>query len=107
MQFTILAAVAGYLCSVSVIAWAATFTLPENDDTIVGRIRIITDIAEKNTLLDIMRHFDLGYAEITAANPGVSSWVIDWVSHALSPKKRTPPGMCRKASRRNTGTMER
>jgi L,D-transpeptidase ErfK/SrfK len=61
-------------CTVTVIAHAATFDLPANGNTIVGHIRVLTDTG-KNTLLDIGRHYDLGYEEIVAANPGVSVWV--------------------------------
>jgi len=54
--------------------WGATFLLPEDGSNIVGQIRVVTDDS-RNTLLDIARHFDLGYDEITVANPGVSIWV--------------------------------
>lgn len=58
----------------AVPGWAATFPLPANDSNIVGRLRVVTADA-RNTLLDIARHYDLGYEEITAANPGVSIWL--------------------------------
>jgi L,D-transpeptidase ErfK/SrfK len=32
-------------------------------------------VAKDETLLDIARHFDLGYVEIVAANPGVDPWL--------------------------------
>ena len=64
----------GYPCTIRVIAQAATFALPVTDNTIIGEVRVVTDIG-KNTLLDIARHYDLGYEEIVAANPKLSIWV--------------------------------
>ncbi len=55
-------------------ARGATFPLPADGSNIVGQIRVVTDDS-RNTLLDIARHYDLGYNEITAANPGVSVWL--------------------------------
>lgn len=63
----------GWAGTVAVSAQAATFTLPADGGTMVGRVQVVTGIG-KNTLLDIMRHFDLGYEEIVAANPNVSVW---------------------------------
>jgi L,D-transpeptidase ErfK/SrfK len=52
----------------------ATFLLPTDGSNMVGRLHVvITD--SRNTLLDIARHYDLGYEEITLANPGVSVWL--------------------------------
>jgi len=62
-----------FLCW-TVPAWAATFPLPADDSNIVGRLQVVTADA-RNTLLDIARHYDLGYEDITAANPGVSVWL--------------------------------
>ena len=73
-RIALLILVAGCACTVAVSAQAATFALPADGNTIVGHVRVVTDIG-KNTLFDIMRHFDLGYEEIVAANPGVSVWV--------------------------------
>jgi len=58
----------------AVPGWAATFQLPENGSNMVGRLQVVTADAH-NTLLDIARHYDLGYEEITVANPGVSLWL--------------------------------
>ena len=54
--------------------WGATFLLPTDGSNIVGQLRVVT-VDSRNTLLDIARHYDLGYEEITAANPGVSVWL--------------------------------
>lgn len=54
--------------------WGATFPLPTDGSTVVGQLRVVT-ADSRNTLLDIARHYDLGYEEITLANPGVSVWL--------------------------------
>lgn len=56
------------------LAAAETFTLPTDGSTIVGQPRIIIPTQE-NTLLDIARQTDVGYHEITWANPGVDVWM--------------------------------
>jgi L,D-transpeptidase ErfK/SrfK len=54
--------------------WSATFFLPTDGSNIVGQLQVVT-ADSRNTLLDIARHFDLGFEEITVANPGVSIWL--------------------------------
>lgn len=54
-------------------AFASTFPLPEDGSTMVGEIRVVVPTPD-NTLLDIARHFDVGYEEIANANPGMSVW---------------------------------
>ena len=54
--------------------WGATFLLPGEGSNMVGQLQVVT-ADSRNTLLDIARHYDLGYEEITAANPGVSIWL--------------------------------
>jgi len=54
-------------------AQSANFPLPPSGSDIVGHIQVVIP-SPQNTLLDIARHFDLGYHEIVAANPGVSVW---------------------------------
>lgn len=53
---------------------AATFPLPTDGSTVVGHLQVVTADSH-NTLLDIARHYDLGYDDITLANPDVSIWV--------------------------------
>ncbi len=57
------------------VAAAATFDLPADGSNIVGRVQLIRLDNPANTLLDIARHYDLGYEEIVRANPAVSVWV--------------------------------
>ncbi len=62
-----------FLCGASP-GWGATYPLPTDGSNIVGQLHVV--IADsRNTLLDIARHYDLGYEEITVANPGVSIWL--------------------------------
>ncbi len=62
--------------AMSVPILAATFDMPPAGTTLVGQIHKVTP-GEDNTLLDIARHYDLGYHEITWANPSVDPWVPD------------------------------
>jgi L,D-transpeptidase ErfK/SrfK len=66
--------IACVLLAAAPAAPAATFALPTDGSTVVGAVRIILPGAQ-NTLLDIMRHFDIGFEEISSANPGVSTWL--------------------------------
>ena len=45
-----------------------------DDRTLYGTTRWVK-VNEKDTLLDIARDFDLGYNQITAANPDIDPWV--------------------------------
>lgn len=68
-----------WLLSVSAIApgsigLAATFDVPADGSTLVGQLRVVRPTHE-NTLLDVARHFDVGYHEITWANPAVNVWM--------------------------------
>ncbi len=66
--------VALFLWGWPVWGWGASFPLPTDGSNVVGQLRVV--VADpRNTLLDIARHYDLGYDEITAANPGVSVWL--------------------------------
>jgi L,D-transpeptidase ErfK/SrfK len=44
------------------------------DPTVVGGLATFV-VEEGDTLLDVGRHFDLGYNEMTSANPGVDPWM--------------------------------
>lgn len=58
----------------SLAAWGASFPLPTDGSNMVGQFRVVT-ADPRNTLLDIARHYELGYDEIVSANPGVSIWL--------------------------------
>ncbi len=55
-------------------ARAGVFPYPGGAGNMVGRVRVVTARAD-DTLLDIARHYDVGYNEIVAANPGVDPWL--------------------------------
>jgi len=57
------------------VASAAVYSMPPPESNIIGTLQVVTVVNPDTTLLDIARHFDLGYAEITAANPTISTWV--------------------------------
>jgi len=71
---------------------AAEYPLPLPGNDIVGEIYSITTRFE-DTLSDIARANDLGYAEITAANPGVDPWLPgEGVEIILPTQYILPPG---------------
>ncbi len=49
------------------------FSLPENGD-IVGQLRTVYT-RQEDTLIDIAKHYGLGYEAIRAANPDVDAWL--------------------------------
>ncbi|HET8705115.1 MAG TPA: L,D-transpeptidase family protein [Pseudomonadales bacterium] len=54
-------------------AVADSYDLPTDGSMLVGKIHIVIPTHE-NTLLDIARHYDVGYHEITWANPDINVW---------------------------------
>jgi L,D-transpeptidase ErfK/SrfK len=50
------------------------FTLSDPDDDVVGEVQV-TLASKDDTLPDIARRFNVGYEEITRANPGVDPWL--------------------------------
>lgn len=55
-------------------ALAATYTLPEGADTVLGEIQLIV-AKHEDTFLDLGRRYGVGYEEMVAANPGVDPWL--------------------------------
>jgi L,D-transpeptidase ErfK/SrfK len=53
---------------------ATTYELADNETSVVGHNMVVYSRAE-DTLLDIARQFDLGYRDITDANPEVDAWL--------------------------------
>ena len=71
---------------------AATFPLPPHGTDLVGEVQVVI-AREEDTLLDLARRFDLGYGEITAANPGVDAWVPGAGTRVVVPTQFVlPPG---------------
>lgn len=75
--------------------WATTYSLPVNGDDIVGDIHY-TWIKKNETLLDIARRYDLGFNEITAANPDIDPWLPRQGTKILLPTRYVLPNVPRK-----------
>lgn len=79
----------GLLCS-AVSASAAEFPLPAAGSNMVGQLRVVL-ARQQDTLLDIARHYDVGYNEIRAANPGVDPWLPGAGTRVLVPTEYILP----------------
>lgn len=92
MRRFFLALTATAALALSAAAPGATYDLPTDGSTVVGKIQIVLPSPD-NTLLDIARHFDVGYQEIALANPGVSVWVPGASAKIVVPLQLIlPPG---------------
>lgn len=56
------------------VAQAMEYPLPGNGDTLIGELQFV-EVQARDTLLDIARQYNLGFNEITAANPDVDPWL--------------------------------
>lgn len=54
------------------------------EDSVVGRLATVP-VEDGDTLLDIARHFGLGYQHIVEANPNLDAWVPEHGSKAVLP----------------------
>ena len=74
------------------ISQAFTLPLPEDGSDIVGEVKEITT-KESDTLSDVARLYDLGYIEITTANPDVDPWLPGEGTPVIIPSRFIlPPG---------------
>ncbi len=71
-------------------AMASEFPLPPQGSNMVGQLQVVI-ARHRDTLLDIARHFDVGYNEIRAANPGVDPWLPGRGTHVLVPTRYILP----------------
>jgi L,D-transpeptidase ErfK/SrfK len=71
-------------------AFAATYTLPVGEDTVIGEVQTVV-AAHEDTLLDIGRRYGVGYEEIVAANPGVDPWLPGEGKEVLIPSRYILP----------------
>lgn len=85
-------------------AWSATYPLPPQGDNIVGGLATVTARREE-TLLDIGRRYDLGYEQITAANPGVDPWLPKGGTRILLPTEYVLPDAPRQGIVINVAAM--
>lgn len=68
---------------------------PAQSDSVVG-LMLKHEIAGQETLLDLMRPYDLGYVELVAANPGVDPWLPAEGSKVVLPTAHLVPNGERK-----------
>lgn len=72
------------------MASAELFNLPVDGSTVVGHIRVVV-AGTDNTLLDIARRSDVGYHEITGANPEVDVWTPNAYDKIVIPSQYILP----------------
>jgi L,D-transpeptidase ErfK/SrfK len=61
------------LFGISLSASALIFHMPENDDSVIGGMRI-TQIKKGNTFYKLSRKYEMGYDEMVAANPNIAKY---------------------------------
>ncbi len=76
-------------------SFAESFFLPTPDNDVVGQL-IAVQLNSSDTLLDIARQFDVGYNEITQANPDIDPWQPDKDSFVVVPSLYILPNTPRK-----------
>ena len=81
---------AGCAILLSSTALAAEFSLPAPGSNMVGQLQVVI-ARHQDTLLDIARHYDVGYNEIRAANPGVDPWLPGAGTRVLVPTQYILP----------------
>ncbi|WP_123103048.1 L,D-transpeptidase family protein [Acidithiobacillus sulfuriphilus] len=84
------AAIATVSCAACAPGQAAEFPLPPKGSNIVGGLQVVI-ARHQDTLLDIARHYDVGYNEIRAANPGVDPWLPGAGTHVVVPTQYILP----------------
>ncbi|MHB8249378.1 MAG: L,D-transpeptidase family protein [Acidithiobacillus sp.] len=70
-------------------AQASVYALPSHGD-VVGRLQAVTTHRD-DTLLDIGRFYDLGYNQVTGANPGVNPWLPGQAAKVVIPAEYVLP----------------
>ena len=85
-------------------AWSATYPLPPQGDNIVGGLATVT-VRQEETLLDIGRRHDLGYDQISIANPGVDPWLPKGGTRILLPTEYVLPDAPRQGIVINVAAM--
>jgi L,D-transpeptidase ErfK/SrfK len=71
-------------------AWATIYALPTDGSAVIGTEER-TRATRQDTLLDIARHFSVGYEEIVRANPGVNVWLPGDNTSILLPGRHILP----------------
>lgn len=78
--------IVGWALFVVVPACAGSYPLPNAGNNLVGKIQYI-EAKTQDTLLDIARKYDLGFNEITAANPGIDPWLPEQGARIVLPTR--------------------
>jgi L,D-transpeptidase ErfK/SrfK len=82
--------ITAFSLAIALPAAADEYSLPAAGSDVIGAT--VTAQAEStDTLLDIARHYGLGYEEITNANPGVDPWLPGAGTVVVVPKQRLLP----------------
>ena len=76
----------------------------EKEDEVIGRLAVIK-LKKGDTLPDIARHFSLGINTISAANPGIDTWVPESGARILLPLSFILPDTHRKGIVINLAAM--
>ena len=72
------------------VVQAAEYPLPKEGNNLVGEIQFV-EAQSEDTLLDIARHYDLGFNEIAAANPDIDPWLPQQGARVLLPTRFVLP----------------
>lgn len=80
------------------------FLLPPDGGDIIGEVQV-TVARHQDTLHDIARHYDLGYEEIIAANPGVDPWLPGEGTQVVLPTQFVLPNGAREGLVLNLASM--
>lgn len=83
---------------------AHRFRLSEGEDNVIGQLASVP-VQEGDTLLDLARHFGLGYQHIVEANPRLDPWVPKAGSRAVLPLQFILPDAPRKGVVINLASM--
>lgn len=83
---------------------AETYVVPSEDTDVVGRITQVRARAQ-DTLADIARRYNIGYAEIKFANPDVDSWLPGEGTRVILPKRFILPSVPREGIVLNLAEM--
>lgn len=94
----------GALLGVCLPASADTLPLPPVGTDVVGELRIVL-ARQEDTLSDIARRYNLGYSEITDANPTVDPWLPGEGTPILLPTQFILPDAPRQGVVINVATM--
>lgn len=82
--------VCGLFAACVSVSSAEIFYLPENGDTLVGELQFIKS-KNTDTFPDLARRYDVGFNQMTAANPGVDPWLPGEGAHIVIPSRYVLP----------------